>query len=51
MAPVGLRGELVYSTEHERQAGDERQLDWRDTLSGSAVAAIHESTIKLTDPR
>jgi hypothetical protein len=51
VAPVGLDGELVYSTEHKPQVGDERQLDWCDTLFGSAFAAIHESTIKITDPR
>lgn len=51
VAPVGLDGELVFSTEHESQVSDDRQPDWRDTLFGSAFAAIHESTIKLTDPR
>jgi hypothetical protein len=51
VAPVGLDGERVYSTEHEPQVGNERQPDWHDTLFGSVFAAIHESTIKLTDPR
>ncbi len=51
VAPVGLDGELVRSTESEPQAGDARPPDWRDTLFGSAFAAIHASTIKLTDPR
>ena len=51
VAPVGLDGELVYSTEHELLVGSERQPDWRATLFGPAFAAIHEPTVKLTDPR
>jgi hypothetical protein len=51
VAPVGLDGELVCSTEHELQVGGERQPDWGATLFGPAFAAIHESTVKLTDPR
>lgn len=51
VAPVGLDGELVCSTVSEPQVGGKRQPAWRDTLFGSAFAAIDESTIKLTDPR
>lgn len=51
VAPVGLDGELVGSTDHEPQVDGEHPPDWRDTLFGSAFAAIHERTVKLTDPR
>jgi hypothetical protein len=51
VAPVGLDGELVRSTESEPREDRKRQPDWRETLFGPAFAAIHESTIKLTDPR
>lgn len=50
IAPVGLDGELLRATEGE-QEGSKRPPAWSTTLFGSAFAAIHESTVKLTDPR
>lgn len=51
VAPVGLDGELVCSTQSEPPVGDTRQPAWHATLFGPAFAAIHEPTVKLTDPR
>jgi len=51
VAPVGLDGEVVFSTEREPQAADERLPAWRTTLFESAFAAIYETPVKLTDPR
>jgi hypothetical protein len=50
VAPVGLDGELLRATEGE-QVGGKCPPAWSTTLFGSAFAAIHESTVKLTDPR
>ena len=50
VAPVGLDGELLCSMDGE-QVGGKRPPAWSTTLFGSAFAAIHEPTIKLTDPR
>jgi hypothetical protein len=50
VAPVGLDGELLRATEGE-QMGGKRQPAWSTTLFGSAFAAIHAPTIKLTDSR
>jgi hypothetical protein len=50
VAPVGLDGELLRTTEGE-QVGGKRPPTWSTTLFGSAFAAIHASTVKLTDPR
>ncbi len=50
IAPVGLDGELLRATEGERVDG-KRPPAWSTTLFGSAFAAIHASTVKLTDPR
>lgn len=51
VAPVGLDGEVLFSTESEPEAGGQRSPAWRATQFGSAFAAIHDPTIKLTDPR
>lgn len=51
VAPVGLDGELLRSTDGEPQVVGKRPLAWSTTLFGSAFAAIHASTVKLTDPR
>lgn len=51
VAPVGLDGQVVRSTEHEAEASDESPPAWRATLFGSAFAAIEEKTVKLTDSR
>lgn len=51
VAPVGLDGELLCSTEREPQVGGTRQPAWRGTLFGPAFAALHEATVKITDPR
>lgn len=51
VAPVGLDGELVRSTQSESNVDGRRELAWRATLFGPAFAAIHEPTVKLTDPR
>jgi hypothetical protein len=51
VAPVGLDGELLCSTEREPQVGGKRQPAWRGTLFGPAFAALHEATVKVTDPR
>ena len=51
VAPVGLDGELLCSTEREPQAGGKHQPAWRSTLFGAAFAALHEATVKVTDPR
>jgi len=50
IAPVGLDGELLRATEGE-PVGGKRPPAWSTTLFGSAFAAIHAPTIKLTDPR
>jgi hypothetical protein len=50
IAPVGLDGELLRATEGEPVDG-KRPPAWSTTLFGSAFAAIHASTVKLTDPR
>lgn len=52
IAPVGLDGEVVFSTECEPQEADGKRLPaWRRTLFESAFAAIYETTVKLTDRR
>jgi hypothetical protein len=51
VAPVGLDGELVCSTQREPPVDSRREPAWRATLFGPAFAAIHEPTVKLTDPR
>lgn len=51
IAPVGLDGELLRSTDGEPQVDGSRPPAWSTTLFGSAFAAIHESMVKLTDPR
>jgi hypothetical protein len=51
VAPVGLDGELLCSTESEPLADRKRQPAWRTTLFGPAFAACDEPTIRLTDPR
>lgn len=51
VAPVGLDGEVVCSTQSESPVGGTCQPAWHTTLFGPAFAAIHEPTIKLTDPR
>lgn len=50
VAPVGLDGELLRSTDGEPQTVGSRPA-WSTTLFGSAFAALHASTVKLTDPR
>ncbi len=50
VAPVGLDGELLRATEGE-QVGGKRPPAWSTTLFGSAFAALHATTVKLTDPR
>jgi hypothetical protein len=51
IAPVGLDGELLRSTDGEPQMDGQRPPAWSTTLFGFAFAAIHESMVKLTDPR
>jgi hypothetical protein len=51
VAPVGLDGQVLFSTEDEPQAGRKSSPAWQATLLGAAFAAIHDKTIKLTDPR
>jgi hypothetical protein len=51
VAPVGLDGQVLFSTEHAPEAGVQRAPDWRATGFGPAFAAIHDPTVKLTDPR
>ena len=51
VAPVGLDGELLRSTDGEPQVDGSRPPAWSTTLFGSAFAAIHATTVKLTDPR
>lgn len=52
IAPVGLDGEVVFSTEREPEEADGKSRPaWRTTLFESAFAAIYETTVKLTDPR
>lgn len=51
IAPVGLDGELLRSTDGEPQVDGSRPPAWSTTLFGSAFAALHAPTIKLTDPR
>lgn len=50
VAPVGLDGQVVFSTDRE-QAGGKRQPAWRVTVFESAFAAIEEKLVKLTDSR
>ena len=50
IAPVGLDGELLRTTEGDQEGG-KRPPAWSTTLFGSAFAALHAPTIKLTDPR
>lgn len=51
VAPVGLDGEVLFSTEREPLADGKRSPAWRATRFGPAFAAIHDPTVKLTDPR
>ena len=51
VAPVGLDGEVVFSMEREPRADGKRSPAWRATRFGPAFAAIHDPTVKLTDPR
>lgn len=51
IAPVGLDGELLRSTDGAPQVDGKRPPAWSTTLFGSAFAALHAPTIKLTDPR
>jgi len=51
IAPVGLDGELLRSTDGAPQVDGKRRPAWSTTLFGAAFAAIHTSTVKLTDPR
>jgi hypothetical protein len=51
VAPVGLDGEVQWSTEREPAAGDQRSPSWRATQLGAAFAALEEPTVKLTDRR
>lgn len=51
VAPVGLDGELVCSAQSESKVDSKREPAWCATLFGPAFAAIHEPTVKLTDPR
>ena len=51
VAPVGLDGQVVLSTDHEPEAGAKLPPAWRATLFESAFAAIEEKTVKLTDSR
>jgi hypothetical protein len=51
IAPVGLDGALLRSTDGEPQVDGKRPPAWSTTLFGSAFAAIHAPTIKITDPR
>jgi hypothetical protein len=51
VAPVGLDGEVLFSMEGESLADGKRSPAWRATRFGPAFAAIHDPTVKLTDPR
>jgi len=51
IAPVGLDGELLRSTDGAPQVDGKCPPAWSTTLFGSAFAALHAPTIKLTDPR
>ena len=51
IAPVGLDGEVLFSTEREPAAAGECSPAWRATQFGPAFAAIDAPPIKLTDPR
>jgi hypothetical protein len=51
VAPVGLDGGVLFSTESEPPADGKRSPDWRATQFGLAFAAIHDPMVKLTDPR
>jgi len=51
VAPVGLDGEVLFSTESEPLADSKRSSAWRATQFGPALAAIADPTVKLTDPR
>jgi hypothetical protein len=50
IAPVGLDGELLRTTEGDQEGG-ERPPAWSTTLFGSAFAAIYATAVKLTDSR
>jgi hypothetical protein len=51
VAPVGLDGEAVFSTESEPLTDGKRSPAWRTTRFGPVFAAIDDQTVKLTDPR
>jgi hypothetical protein len=51
VAPVGLDGQVLFSTERVPEADVPRAPDWRATGFGPAFAAIHDPTVKLTDQR
>ena len=51
VAPVGLDGQVVFSTESEPEAGGKRAPAWRTTQFGPVFASITDPTVKLTDPR
>jgi hypothetical protein len=51
VAPVGLDGAVQFAPKHEPAAGGQRPPAWRATVFGPAFAAIHDSAVKLTDPR
>jgi hypothetical protein len=51
VAPVGLDGELLRSTDGAPQEDGNRPPAWFTTLFGAAFATLHATTVKLTDPR
>lgn len=51
VAPVGLDGEVRWSTQCEAAAGAPRAPDWRPTQFGAAFTAVEASPVKLTDRR
>jgi hypothetical protein len=51
VAPVGLDDEVLFSTESEPLIDGKRSPAWRATWFGPVFAAIHDPTVKLTDPR
>ena len=53
VAPVALDGQVLFSTEREREfaTGDRRSPAWRATQLGAAFAAVDAPTVKLTDRR
>jgi hypothetical protein len=51
VAPVGLDGQVLFSTESEPEAGGKRSPAWPATLFAAAFAALHDPTVKLTDRR